>query len=181
MRLEADNSFLAVVDLQTRIVPAIDGGDGVVDNCRWLTELGVELEIPILFTTQYAQGLGPLVPEVSRLKSAHPVFEKKTFSAMRDPAFGAHVVRLERRQAVICGIESHVCVLQTALDLLEQDFDVFVVEDAVSSRSTRNKELALARLAQSGAQLVSREMVFFEWFGADTDPRFKSFVRRFVR
>lgn len=181
MRLDAASSFLAVVDLQTRIVPAIHGGRAVVDNCRWLIELAVALEIPILFTTQYAKGLGPLVSEIADLKDSHPVFEKKTFSAMGDTAFCAHVAHLERRQAVICGIESHVCVLQTTLDLIQQGFDVFLVEDAVSSRHPKNKELALARLVQSGAYIVSREMVFFEWFGTDSDPRFKTSIRRFVR
>jgi nicotinamidase-related amidase len=167
MLLSAQRSHLFVVDLQARLMPAIHAGDEIVPRVKTLIGAADRLRIPMTVTEQYPQGLGPTVPAVTEaLPSRAVTLPKTTFSAAGDPetAGRASALRGEGRdQLVICGVESHVCVLQTALGFRQMGFQVFVVADAVSSRSPHSVSAACARLLHADCHWVTTEMVVFEW------------------
>jgi nicotinamidase-related amidase len=167
MLLNAQRSHLLVVDLQARLMPAIHEGDTIIPRVNTLVRAAERLEIPITVTEQYPQGLGPTVPSiVETLPSWAVTLPKTTFSAAGDSATAERVTALRgsgRDQLVICGVESHVCVLQTALGFRNAGFEVSVVADAVSSRSPHSISAACARLLHAGCHWVTMEMVVFEW------------------
>jgi nicotinamidase-related amidase len=180
MLLTAEHSLLLVVDIQERLAPAINGGQAVLENTLWLARVAQRLEVPVLATVQYPQGLGPLVPELAALLPREAVVEKSHFSAVAEGCLDA-LPDYARRQVVLAGTETHVCVLQTALDLIARGKEVFVVAEAVGSRRPEDKALALERLRQHGAQIVSREMVAFEWLHRAGNDRFRQISREFIR
>ncbi|MCH8504455.1 MAG: hydrolase [Ectothiorhodospiraceae bacterium] len=181
MLMNAGSSCLLVVDVQERLTPAIHEGERVVDNAGWLIKVAREVDVPVRLTEQYPKGLGPTVPAVRSLVLDEELLEKIHFSSMASDHIRRELATLGRRQIVIAGTEAHVCVLQTSLGLLKEGYEVFVVADAVSSRRAADVELALQRLAQHGAQGVSREMVAFEWLGrADTEV-FRRVMPRYIR
>ncbi len=177
MLLDRHRSLLLVIDVQRRLAPAIAGADARVARTRLLLEGARRLAVPVLATEQYPKGLGTTVSELLPWPDGTAVFEKIAFSALRDPAFAAHLATLDREQIVICGMESHVCVLQTALDLLARGYAVFAVADACGSRRTESHELAMARLRQEGARVVDGEMVLFEWLEEAGTDTFRSVSR----
>lgn len=170
--LTADSSFLLVVDFQHRLMPAIDHGAETVANARRLLDAAALFAVPVLFTEQNPDGLGATVPE---LAGVHPVFHKMTFDAVRTPGF------LDRipadREIVVAGCETHVCVLQTVLGLLDAGRRVQVVRDAVGSRRADNKAAGLHRMERHGADIVTTEMAVFEWLGSAEHPRFREAIR----
>ena len=180
MLLKAEHSLLLVVDIQERLAPAIDGGQAVLEHSLWLARVAQRLEVPVLATVQYPQGLGPLLPELAVLLPPETVVEKSHFSAVAEGCLDA-LPDYGRRQVVLTGTETHVCVLQTALDLIARGKEVFVVAEAVGSRRPEDKALALERLRQHGAQIVSREMVAFEWLHRAGNERFRQISREFIR
>ncbi len=147
----------------------------VLRNLGILLETARLLQIPVLATEQYPRGLGPSEPEVaSRLPAGAPVLEKTSFSCCGAEGFTACLDATARPQIVLGGMEAHVCVLQTAFDLRDRGFQVFVVEDAVCSRDPRNHANALARLRQGSIDVPSTESVLFEWLGNARHPQFKA-------
>lgn len=167
--LDADTSFLLVVDFQARLMPAIDQGSVAVANARRLLDAARLLEVPALFTEQNPRGLGPTIPELAT--DGHPVARKMTFDSTRGPGF---LDRLPAdRSIVVAGCEAHVCVLQTVLGLLDHGRRVWVVRDAVGARRLENKEAALRRMERHGAEVVTTEMVVFEWLATAEHPRFR--------
>jgi len=169
LTVDQRNSMLVVVDLQTRLMPSIDGAASVVANASRLTAAAKLLGVPALFTEQNPRGLGPTVAELAPDRSI--VVEKMTFDCCRSPEF---LLRIPADcAAVVAGCEAHVCVLQTALGLVERGRRVFVVGDAIGSRRAESKEAAIARLAQHGVDIVTAEMVVFEWLGTAEHPRFR--------
>ncbi len=173
MFLQADRSALLVIDVQVRLLPVIHERRRVLDNVRRLLSGAAIFDVPVLVSEQYPKGLGPTSEELGPLPEQTTVREKTAFSCVRDEGWWTAFGGLERPQAVIVGIEAHVCVLQTAIDLLGRACQVFVVADAMSSRTPDNHALALDRMRQEGARVVGTEMVLFEWAErADTD-RFK--------
>ena len=165
--MDQERSHLLVVDLQARLMPAILDGDAIVPRVNILLKAAGRLGVPVTVTEQYPQGLGSTVPAILETVPADAVVLPKTsFSAAGDPATAERVTSLRgrgRNQLVICGVESHVCVLQTALGFRNAGFDVFVVADAVSSRSAHSVSAACARLLHAGCHWVTTEMVVFEW------------------
>jgi len=172
--VDRSRSVLCLIDLQERLVPAIDGGDGVVANAGRLLAAAEELGVPVLMTEQNPKGLGPTVPELARPDGAVPVVTKMEFDACR--ARGALEALPAGHHVVVAGLEAHVCVLQTVLGLLDRSRRVYVVADAVGSRRPDNKAAALARLERAGAEIVTTEMVLFEWLGTAEDPKFKPVI-----
>ena len=165
MHLEATRSALVLIDLQERLMPVIAGGEGVVARAAILLQAARRLEVPVLATRQYPKGLGGFVAPFDAALTAPECHDKLAFSALaEDPARGG-LLGLRRNLFVLAGVEAHVCVLQTGLDLLGEGFDVAVVADAVSSRTVQSRDLALARLRGEGARIVNTEMVVFEWLG----------------
>ncbi|MDA5192582.1 hydrolase [Govanella unica] len=167
MLLEQSRSQLLVIDIQDRLAPHIANINEVVDNSAVLLAAAQRLDIPVTVTEQYVRGLGPTVEPLQPFIEGVKVFEKLHFSAVADPAIRRHLQQIDqsggRNQIVICGIEAHVCVLQTALALARAGQNVAVVIDAVGSRRTESLDAARARLLQNGIEVVTTEMVLFEW------------------
>lgn len=169
--ISAASSCLLVIDLQGKLMPAISGGSEVVAATNRLIRVAETLGLPVLLTEQNPRGLGETVPQVV---TAGPktVVEKMTFNACGAGALGEALG--DCRQIVVTGCEAHVCVLQTVLGLLEDKREVYVLEDAVGSRDPANKARALQRMAANGAEIVTSEMVIFEWLGSAENPAFKA-------
>ena len=170
LTIDRDTSALLLIDFQSRLMPAIEGGAGAVANAGRLLNAARMLEIPVLVTEQNAKGLGPTVPELAPAINA-AVFQKMSFDACRMPGF---LDRLpDRRHLVIAGCETHVCVMQTTLGLIAAGRQIALVRDAVGSRRAESKETAIRRLERHGAEIVTTEMVIFEWLGTAEHPRFR--------
>lgn len=161
-RIRRATAALVVVDLQERLLPAIFEKERVLQNALRLIQGAAALQVPVLVTEQYRKGIGPTVPEVAAAVPGFAPMEKLAFSACGAEGFVEALRASNRQDVVLCGIEAHVCVCQTCLDLIDQGFRVFVVADAISSRTAENHRLALERLAAAGAVLVSTEMILFE-------------------
>jgi nicotinamidase-related amidase len=180
MLLSRDKSQLLIVDVQEKLLPAVSGQKLVLDRCVLLVRAARRLGIPITVSEQYPRGLGPTVePLREAVGEAGAVIEKAEFSCLKNTVLHERLHRLRRQgisQVVVAGTEAHVCVAQTTIDLAEQGFDTFVVADAVASRSTSSRKLALARLLKIGADVVNSEMVVFEWLGKAGTPEFKELL-----
>lgn len=181
MLLEADTSQVLIVDVQERLAPAMQDSDAVVRQCEKLAAAAALCLVPATLSEQYPAGIGATLDSVRKAVGVRSVcFPKMTFSCWRDEALRERIEMLAlegRRQIVVCGIESHVCVLQSALDLRVAGYDVFVVADAVSSRVAASKEIALQRMAAAGITLVTFEMIAFEWLERAGTDAFKDMLR----
>jgi nicotinamidase-related amidase len=198
MLLDASESQLVLVDYQERLMPVIFEGAAVLDNARRLAQVARLVDVPVWGTEQNPSRLGPNDAALRAL--CQKTLAKMHFSAteeglgewLRPPAKpqGGNARSLpkhlqkpaqqapERASIVIAGCEAHVCLLQTALQLIEDEFDVWVVTDACSSRTERNRDAAFDRLAGAGAELVTTEMVAFEWLRSCEHPAFKDMLGR---
>lgn len=176
MRLSPESSMLCVVDVQERLVPAMTDGAAVVARCRRLVEAARLLEVATVVTEQYRKGLGPTVPELSGLLP--PPLEKLAFSCCGAEGFAA-AIPAAVGQIVLCGLETHVCIAQTALDLLADGYAVFLAVDAITSRHPLDRDVALRRLEGAGAVPTTSEAVIFEWCRTAAHPRFQD-VRKLV-
>lgn len=180
MLIDARNSALLVVDVQGRLVPAIAGWQALLDEVIWLIRVARRMEIPVLACEQYPQGLGPTHPAVAAELPAGCIASKLHFSAVAGGCHGFDQAG-GHAQLVVCGMETHVCVMQTVMELLASGRQVFVVEEAVGSRRDADKTLALARMREAGASIVSREMVAFEWLRKADSDVFREISRMFLR
>lgn len=175
MLLERDKSQLLMVDVQERLLPAMSDPTLVLKNGGRLLEAARTLAVPVVVSEQYPTGLGRTVPELANLAPANAVHEKVEFSCFANPALSA-----AGRQTVIFGIEAHVCVLQTAIEMTAAAHDVTIVVDAIGSRVADSKEIALRRLQDAGVRLATTEMVLFEWLRRAGTPEFKT-ISRLIR
>jgi nicotinamidase-related amidase len=170
----AAGSVLLLVDLQQRLMPAIAGGDAVVANADRLATAAPMFDVPVVATEQNPAGLGPTVEALA----GHPrtVLSKTAFAATSDPGFGT-LLPPGTEQVVVAGCEAHVCVLQTVIGLRGRGHRVLVVADAVGSRTAANRDAALVRAREHGAEVLTTEMVLFEWLGHSGHPRFRDVQR----
>lgn len=180
MLIDRDTSTLMVIDMQQRLLPVIHDWYRVLDNAMWLIALAQRLDVPVIASEQYPRGLGPSHERIRAVVPAAAVFDKVDFSCVTNGRMATQA-SAGRRQLVLCGIESHVCVLQTALDLCALGRDVFVVADAVGSRHPSDRQLALERMRQQGIEIVSREMVAFEWLRRADTAEFRQISKEFLR
>ena len=180
MLMNRDQSVLLVVDIQERLLPHIHDGGPVLENAVWLVKVAQRLDVPVMLSEQYPKGIGPTAAVLRGLTSPAAIADKLHFSCVAAQCLKG-LPGSERKQAVICGIESHVCVLQTALEMKWQGREVFVVAEAVGSRKPQDKELALARMRGHGIEIVSREMVAFEWLKQAGTDIFREVSRDFLR
>jgi nicotinamidase-related amidase len=194
MLLDPDDCQLVLVDYQARLMPAIHEGGPVLHNAVRLARVAAMFDVPVFGTEENPEGLGHLVPDVR--DQCRKTLAKTHFSACADglldllrppaPPQGGNARSLpkhlqkkqpdpgeQRSSIVIAGCETHVCLLQTALDLLDEEFEVWVVTDACGSRTERNRDAAFDRLAGAGCELVTTEMVAFEWLRTSDHPAFK--------
>jgi nicotinamidase-related amidase len=170
--LDRKNSALLVVDFQSKLMPAINEGEAVTANARRLIDAAQLFQVPILFTEQNVSGLGSTVSAL-RTDTAN-IAHKMTFDACRMPGFLQ--VLPERSDFIVSGCETHVCVLQTVMGLLGAGHHVYVVRDAMGSRHAESKETAIRRMEQNGAEVVTTEMVLFEWLQTADDLRLRKVI-----
>jgi nicotinamidase-related amidase len=176
--LEADQCALIVVDIQEKLLPPIWEKERFVRNAQLLIRLAGILKIPALVTTQYTKGLGNTVPEIASLLPGSPPIDKLTFSCFGSDVFCSLLKRLpgQRTTALLCGMETHICVMQTALGALREGYLVHVASDAVSSRTELNWRIGLDRMRSAGAILSSTEMIVYELLRASGTPAFKELL-----
>ena len=177
MLLSAERSVLLLIDLQQRLMPAINAGDAVVARAARLAEAAALLDVPVLATEQYPEGLGPTVEALAGYPRA--TLAKTAFSAAADPGFQA-LLPAGTREIVIAGVETHVCVLQTALELVGSRHRVILAADAAGSRYPADHQAAVERARQHGVEVVTSEMVLFEWLRDSRNPAFRQ-VQKLVR
>jgi nicotinamidase-related amidase len=170
--MSAADTGLLVVDVQAKLMAKIPGADALVRDIAFLIDAARLLGIPVQATEQYPRGLGPTVPELARRVPERP--DKTAFSCCAIPSVVETFHRAARPKVVLAGIEAHVCVLHTALDLLALGFRVYLAADAVASRYPIDREFALRRLEQAGAILTTVEACVFEWVGGSAHPQFKA-------
>lgn len=181
MLIETTRSCLLVIDMQERLMSAVQNADTVIANSLWLLRLAARLDVPVLVSEQYPRGLGPTVAALGDALPAAAVMAKTHFSCTAEPECQARIAACARDQFILLGAETHVCVLQTALGLRAQGQEVYVVADGVASRRAEDKELALLRMRDEGVRVVSREMVAFEWLGRAATELFRAISREFLR
>lgn len=181
MMLDREKSGLLLIDMQEKLVPLVMDYRECISQCEWMLGIANTLGIPVITTQQYPKGLGATIQPLQTLIDTHHVINKITFSTMRDEEGGAHIRACHKTHWVLIGIETHVCVMQTALDLKAAGFEVFVVEEATSARSAHDKNLAISRMRTAGIQIVSREMVAFEWLKTSGTTEFKQISEGFIK
>lgn len=173
--LKRDNAILVFIDVQGRLAEIVDDSETLFGNLRRLLEGMKALDVPVIVTEQIPEKLGATRDEFQEFIT-EPAVAKHSFSCCGEPGFFQALENSGRKQVILCGIETHICVYQTALQLLETGHKAYVVTDAVSSRNPANKELALRRLECEGVRLTGTEMVLFELLADAQDPAFKSIL-----
>ncbi len=171
--LKLDDTALVVIDVQGKLAQLTHNRTELFKNLRLMIQGAQVLRIPILWTEQYPKGLGPTVAEVSELLPAIQPIGKNAFSCCGERAFMATLEPLGRRQILLTGIETHVCVHQTAMDLLEAGYEVQVIADAVSSRTAENRHIGLEKMRDAGVVITSTETALFELIKVAEGPQFK--------
>ena len=181
LKLQVTSSQLVLLDMQVKLASAmpVDAMADVVKNCGILLQAAKILDVSLIVTEQYPQGLGHTLPELTALLPACNPVEKIAFSCVNEPKFNRQLTR-DHAQVVLSGMEAHICILQTALDLLAAGKQVFIAEDAVISRSYANKANAIARMRDAGCVISNTESIVFEWLGMAGSDAFKA-ISKLVR
>ena len=176
--LEAEQCALIVVDIQQKLLPPIFNKETLVKNSQLLVRLAKILSIPIMMTTQYSKGLGPTVPEIASLLPDVTAIDKLEFGCFGSDAFRAGLRALpgSRNTLLLCGMEAHICVMQTALGALNDGYLVHVASDAVSSRAEWNWRIGLDRMREAGAVISSTEMMMYELLRCSGTAQFKEML-----
>ncbi len=171
--LDIQNCCLVVVDVQGKLAQLMHGKQALFKNIQFLIKAAKILNIPILWCQQCPYALGPTVSEIAQLLTDDEPIDKAAFSCCGAEQFNIRLNESARQQVLLCGIEAHVCIYQTAVDLLRKGFSVDVIADAVSSRTLENKQIALNRMAAGGANISCTEMALFELLRTAKHPQFK--------
>ena len=180
---DPQDSLVVVMDVQQKLIAAMPNGvkEKVIEKINTLLTIANTLSIPIIVTEQYPDGLGHTVPALNeQLISSVAVIEKTSFSAFDVLDFVEFIEQSGRKQIVLVGMEAHICILQTALALQKEAFRVFVVEDAVISRTKTNQDNGLRRLSNAGVTVTNVESVFFEWLGDASRAEFKALAKLII-
>jgi nicotinamidase-related amidase len=176
--LESDQCALVIVDIQERLLPPIFQKDQLLRNSKLLIRAAGVLKIPALVSTQYAKGLGKTVPEIASLLPEIQAIDKDRFSCLGSDTFCTLLKRLpgNRNTLLLCGMESHICVMQTALGALREGYLVHIASDAVGSRTEWNWKIGLERMRAAGAVISSTEMMIYELMRSSSSPAFKEML-----
>ncbi len=170
-------SRLLIIDIQEKLSPHIYQTDVVTHNARRLMQTAIRLKIPITITEHYPEGLGHTVEPLQDQLTQCEVFEKIHFSAASEPKILQHLKSGDRQQIIVLGSEAHVCVMQSALGLLQAGFNVWIVDDASSSRTAFDRKTALNRMNTAGIRSLTTEMLLFEWLERGDAPEFKNILK----
>jgi nicotinamidase-related amidase len=174
MRFDPNHSIGLVIDIQERLFPHIHEHDAMAQRASVLIRGLRILSVPMLVTQQYTKGLGPTVAPIVEALGEYEPIEKMTFSAIASSECEGRLLASGRHNVIICGIEAHVCVLQTVLDLRVTGQNVYVIEDAISSRSANDKAVAMQRMREAGAVITTTESVLFQLLQTAESPSFKA-------
>jgi nicotinamidase-related amidase len=174
MRLRREESFLLVIDVQEKLAPHVQGHEQVISRSAALIRAASLLRIPVIVTEHCPDRIGSTVPSLKAL--APEVLAKTHFAGTDEPSIADRLASLNRKQAVVCGMEAHVCVMQTALGLRDAGYQVLLVADAVGSRRPNDREIAIGRLRAAGCWVGSSEMTLFEWMGHAGIPEFRELL-----
>ncbi len=174
MRIKKESSVGVVIDFQERIVPAMYNNEQLIENARKLISGLQILSVPLIVTQQYTKGLGETIQPISEAINNFNPIEKKVFSCYDEPLFAEALKQTDAKNVIICGIESHVCVLQTAVDLKDAGFNPIIVLDCVSSRTEQSVKVALERCHFEGIMITNFESLLFELTASSGAPEFKS-------
>lgn len=172
-KVSRSDAVLVLVDMQDRLADVMPRRDAVIASAALLARVAVSLGIPAIVTRQYPQGLGETAPELGEALGALSPIDKTAFSCMGEPAFRERLESLTGRQVLLTGMETHICVTQTALDLLAEGYDVYVVADATCSRRDADRDVAFERLRRAGATVLTAESAIYEVLGEANTPEFR--------
>lgn len=175
--LDIEKCSLVVVDVQGKLAQLMYQKDSLFKNIQILIKAAKILDIPIIWCQQSPKSLGETVPEIARLLANNEPINKSSFSCCGEEQFISQLKKLGRHQVLLCGIEAHVCIYQTAVDLLDKGTDVYVIAGAVSSRTLENKQLAIERMTAAGINISSTEMALFELLRTAEHPQFKEIAK----
>lgn len=175
--LDASNCCLVVVDVQGKLAELMHDKEKLFANCEILIKTAKALEFPVIWCEQSPKALGPTIEKLASLLTEEEPIAKYSFSCCGNAEFAERVKAVNRSQFILCGIEAHVCVYQTAMDLMDTGFEVQVVADAISSRSLENKNIALRRMESEGVKISCSEMVLFELLKTAKHEKFKELAR----
>lgn len=181
MLIKKEHSSLLLMDVQEKLTPYVLHSEALVSKCHWLMRLAKEVGVPIFVSEQYPQGLKKTVEPLNTFLNDYNCIDKVHFSSYQSADFVRKWHESGRKQAVLMGIETHVCVLQTALEMNAAGVQVYIVVDAVSSRHSIDHQSGLSRMRAEGIQLVTAEMVFFEWIRKAGTPEFKRLSQEFLQ
>ena len=179
--LRAADSLLLIIDVQARLAPHVHEHERVIENCEWLAGVAEVVDVPVLVSEHCPEGIGPTVERLRARIAEESVMRKVHFACVSEPSCKARIDATGRSQIVIAGMEAHVCVMQTAIELAAAGKQVFLVAEAVSSRDPQDAARAVARLQRNGVEIVSREMVLFEWAHRGATQQFRQLHRRFLK
>ncbi|MBL7116132.1 MAG: isochorismatase family protein [Kiritimatiellae bacterium] len=175
--LRLDDTFLVLIDVQEKLSTVMHKREQLIDNCRQLLACAMRLEIPVIWTEQIPSKMGPTLPELQEFLTTETPIEKSSFSCWKTHVFETRVRSLNRKRALLAGIEAHVCVYQTAADLYANGWHVEVVADAVSSRTPQNLQIGLERIQKVGASQTSVETAVFELMQTAEHPAFRDILK----
>jgi len=173
-KFRPDDCVFVVVDVQEKFMPVLDRKDILLSNIKKLVMASSEFNIPLIVTEQYPEGLGSTVEDIDMLLGAHDYIKKEAFSCFKAEGFKEALAGKGKKQLLISGIEAQVCITQTALDALEEGYEVFIAGDAVDSRKALDRELSLDRMRQAGAIIEATESILFYMLEKHTDEKFKN-------
>ena len=181
MLMKKSESLLLIIDVQERLAPAMENPREVINGCATLLGVAKELDIPCIITEQYPKGLGQTMVDLRNEAEASAIYQEKLeFSCYKNEDIMKSIRGSKKKQIVIAGVETHICVLQTAIELKQAGFEVFVVSNACSSRKQLQHVLGLQRLMHNNIDVVSVEMVIFEWLEKAGSDKFKEINRKYV-
>lgn len=176
--LDTNNSILVIIDIQEKLVKAASNGEKTIINTSKISQAAQILSIPVIITEQYPKGLGATVESITGSEAF--IMEKSSFSAFKEPEFEQKIKSLNRKQVILCGIETHICVLQTAIDLYKNGYEVYVLKDCVSSRSEEEQNSGLELLKQYSIKVITVEIALFQWLKSSKHPQFKDIQKLII-
>lgn len=181
MLMDRNNSLLLIIDVQERLAPVMDSPRLVISNCSKLISVAKRLNIPFLITEQYPKGLGPTMFDLRQAAGEGAKYISKLhFSCAKEPQVMKEIEQSGKKQIIIAGAETHICLTQTAIELKNMGYEVFVVSNASSSRDPVQNVLGLQRMSKNGIDIVTTEMVLFEWLEQAGTEEFKEISKKYI-
>ena len=183
MKILVEECCLLIIDVQEKLIPLISNKNEIIQTSLDLIDIAKNLKIPILLTEQYPKGLGKTIKQIRDLipENNSYIFEKTSFSCLGSSDFEKALKRLKKKQVIIAGIESHICVMQTVLDLKKINYDVFIVREGIGSRKVEDNKLSINRMLSQKVFLTNIEMLIFELVRDSNHSLFKYFSKKYVK